>query len=76
MLMIVRPTPDFGIEDGYQVSSRCLSVVFDNFPDVSEKGLDVFPRGFTEHSTVVLADILTQEVKAVRDMRDASFLDG
>src|SRR5258708_23053808 len=73
--VIVGPAPDLGVEDGYGVSRRDLSIGLDDFSNVGQEGFDVFGRGFDQDfAVVVLADVLSQEVKAVCDVGAAGLV--
>src|SRR5690349_17105326 len=74
VLMIVGPAPDFGIEDSYQVSGGRLRIASNDFSDFGQEGFDILPRGFGNDLPMILADSLSQEVKAIHDMRDTGFL--
>ncbi len=43
ILMIVRPASNFGIEDGYQMTSGGLRIASDDLSDFRQKGFDILP---------------------------------
>ena len=58
-LVIVRPTSNFRVEDSDEVSRGRLSIVLDDFSDFGKEGFDVFPGGFHDDFSMVLADSLS-----------------
>jgi hypothetical protein len=76
MAMVVGPTPDHGVELGYQMGRGCLLVGLHDFPDLTQECLDILLGGFSEEFTRILPDMVAQKIKAVLDVRDAGFLRG
>jgi hypothetical protein len=63
--MIVRPTPDCGVELMDQVGGRHAQRGFDGLPDAAQEGLDVLLGRLDEQFPVgVLAHVLSEEIKA------------
>lgn len=73
-LVILRPALDNRIEQAYQVDGlRCL-VFPDDAPHLVQEVLDVLLGRFDDQFVLVLADILTKEIKTTLDMRDLRLL--
>ena len=72
--VIIGPAPNDGIEHTYQVFLRRAWVGVYAFPDFGQKRLRVFLRRGHEQCPVAAADVLTEKVEALGDMRDFGFL--
>jgi hypothetical protein len=76
MLMIVCPSPDEGVELIDQVPGGGLGVRLDECANLGEKGFDVFGRGFDQDGAFIASHVLSQEVKSVFNVGNASLLGG
>jgi hypothetical protein len=78
MLMVLCPTSTDWIEQEYEPSGRQRLVLLDDFPDLFEVGMHILVCWFDQQlvllSSFVLADILTEEIEAVPDVGETSFL--
>jgi len=75
MPMVVSPTPNFRIELLYYLRRRLRYRSPDRFSDVIQEDSDVLLRWLDEQlSIAVLAHMLSEEVEAVRDVRDSGLL--
>ena len=72
--VVVRPAPDDGIEHLDQFSGAGLLVRLDEGTHFFQERVDVLLGGSDEEFAAMLADRLAQEVEAVFDRRDPSFL--
>ena len=72
--VIVSPAPDEGIELAKQIAGGGLGIDFDESTDFLQKGVYTLPRWLDEDFAVVRTDLLSEELKAVRDMRDPRLL--
>ncbi len=72
MPMIVRPSPNFRVQLGDEVSSHCLFVVLYHFSDALQERLYALLRGGDQQLSVVFAQVLSEKVEAVLNMRDES----
>lgn len=71
MPMIVCPAPDFGVEFLDQIGGRHAKCGFNRPSDLIQECLDVFLGWFNEQFPIgVSAHMLSEEVKAVRHVRD------
>src|ERR1700734_4183187 len=74
--MIVCPSSDDRIEQAYQVS-RCGALLISNdSSNLVQVRLNVFPGRLDNQLSLVLADILAEEMEPFRDMRHASLVRG
>jgi hypothetical protein len=74
MPVIVGPTPDEGVELGYQRCGCGLFVDLHDLPDFPEECLHILPGGFDQKFSRVLTYMLAQKIEAVLNVRDAGFL--
>src|SRR5215467_14780191 len=74
MAMIVCPPPDQRIELRDQVFWFGLRVGPNQGSDFAQEGVDTLAGGFDEYRAAVVADVLTEKVKAVGDMCDLGLL--
>jgi len=74
MAMIVRPPPEQGIELRDQVCGFGLRIGPNEGSGFAQEGVDTAARGFHENRAVIVADVLTEKVKPVSDMRDRGLL--
>ena len=72
--MVVGPTPDDRIEMTNQVGLTGSVMVADALPHLLQKHMRVLLGGSDEQLTVELAEVLSEEVESVFDMRDAGLL--
>ena len=76
MAMIIGPAPNHRVELGYQMRRRRLLVSLHDFPDLTEERLDIRSGWLREELTSIFADMVTQKIKAVLNVRNAGFLRG
>lgn len=76
MAVIIRPSPQNGIKQRYQIRLFGRLVGLDDFPDFAKMRLDVRLRRFYQQLAVVLAKVPSKKIKPVPDMRHIGFLHG
>ena len=74
MLVKVGPSPYFGVEESDEPVCRGLFVSPDDFSDACKKRVHVCLRRTSQKWSVVLARMLSEEVKSVLDVRYPGFL--
>ena len=78
MSVILCPSSDNRIEQENQPSSRERLVLLDEVPDLFQMSMHIllcwFDQQFVLLSSFVLANILTEEIEAVPDVGNTSFL--
>ena len=72
--MVVRPTSDDRVELSYQMQLTDGFVRLDEIPDFLQERVRVLFRRPYEQFAVELAEILSEEIKPLVNMRDASLL--
>src|SRR5450759_4787060 len=73
-LVILRPALDDRIEQQYQVDGLRGVVVADDSSHLVQEVLNILLGRLDDQLALVLADILTQEIKSTLDMRDLCLL--
>ena len=68
--VIVRPSPDNGVEFGYHIFLLRRAQAFDDRSDVFSERFHVLRRRHDEQSATILSNIPPEEIKARIDMRD------
>lgn len=71
MPVVVRPSPNDWSQLENEVASRGSFVRLYDFPDFAKKRFNAFLRWFYQKDTVILSDVLSQEIKAVLYVSDA-----
>lgn len=74
MAVVVCPASNHRIELGNQLPCCGLGVTFDDRSDVSQECLDILGGGLNQQLPLVLAEMLSQKIKAVTNGGDFGFL--
>jgi hypothetical protein len=74
--VIIRPTLDNGVKLGNQLTGRGSLMGFNNLSNFGQQGFDLLLGRFNQQLPLVFADILSQEVEPIFDVRDGCFLWG
>ena len=74
MPMVVRPSPNDRVEQANQVLLTRGFIRTDDAPDFLQERVRVLLRRRDEQFAVELAEMLSEEVEPLVDMRDAGFL--
>ena len=72
--MVVGPTPDDGVELTYQVGLAESAILANQLPHLFQERVRVFLGRLDEQLAAILAEVLSEEVKPLLDVRDAGFL--
>ena len=72
--MVISPTPNDGIELTYQVGLADAAPLTDQLPHLFQERMRVFLGGLDEQLSAILAQVLSEEVEPLLDVRDAGFL--
>ncbi len=72
--VIVGPAPDEGVELPDQIGGRSLGIGLDECAGFFQDGVYTLARGLHQDFAVVRTDLLSEELKAVRDVRDPGLL--
>ena len=70
MPVIIGPSPNFRVSLSDQISGCGLLVVFDDFSDAFQKGMDVLSRGGDEQLPLVLAEMLSEKIETILNVSD------
>src|SRR6266516_3038916 len=76
MSVIIGPTSNFGVELSNEIACCGLLVRLNDFSDTLQKSVDILFGRFNQQFSVVFAEMLSEKVKAVLDVRDERFLLG
>ncbi len=76
MPVIPGPSSNFGVELSNQIACCGLLVRLDVCSDTLQKRVDVLFRGFNQQFSVVFSEMLSEEIKAVLNVRDERLLLG
>ncbi len=74
MPVVIRPSPNFGVQLGDEISSRGLFVCLHHLSDILQKGLNVLSGGRNEQFSLVFSQVLPKKVKAILNVGDEGFL--